>query len=211
MVRLGQWVLIEVCRQLAAWGPRVVNVSINVSDGEFWRPDLLTRVLETLKEHDLAPDRLTLEVTEGVLMRRPEMALRLMHKMHEAGLRLHIDDFGTGYSSLETLHRFPVDAFKIDRSFIGSMTSAGESAELIRALVALGKALGLAVVAEGVETREQLTSLQELGCATGQGFLFMPAVTGERAADLLGHSLCAERPDRPPAQPIRLVPPDVDV
>ncbi len=211
IVRLGQWVLTEVCRQLVAWGPGVVNVSINVSDGEFWRQDYLTRVLATLREHDLAPDRLTLEITEGVLMRRPEVALRMMHKMHEAGLRLHIDDFGTGYTSLETLHRFPVDAFKIDRSFIGSMTSAGKSTELIRALVALGKALGLAVVAEGVETREQLTSLQEIGCATGQGFLFMPAVTGERAADLLGHSLCAERPDGPPAQPIRLVPPDVDV
>jgi len=211
IVQLGHWILTEVCRQLVTWGPGVVNVSINVSDGEFWRQDLLTHVLETLRAHDLAADRLTLEITEGVLMRRPEVALRMMRKMHDAGLRLHIDDFGTGYSSLETLHRFPVDAFKIDRSFVRSMTSADNSAELIRALVALGKALGLAVVAEGVETCEQLTSLQEIGCATGQGYLFMPAVTGDRAADLLGRSLCAERPDVAPAQPIRLVPPNVDV
>jgi EAL domain-containing protein (putative c-di-GMP-specific phosphodiesterase class I) len=144
-------------------------------------------------------------------MRRPEVALRMMRKMHDAGLRLHIDDFGTGYSSLQTLHRFPVDAFKIDRSFIHSLTSADNSAELIRSLVALGKALGVAVVAEGVETWEELTSLQEIGCATGQGYLFMPAVTGDRAADLLGRSLCAERPDVAPAQPIRLVPQNVDV
>jgi diguanylate cyclase (GGDEF)-like protein len=211
IVQLGHWILTEVCRQLVTWGPGVVNVSINVSDSEFWRQDLLTHVLETLREHDLAADRLTLEITEGVLMRRPEVALRMMHKMHDAGLRLHIDDFGTGYSSLETLHRFPVDAFKIDRSFIRSMTSADNSAELIRALVTIGKALGLAVVAEGVETREELTSLQEIGCATGQGYLFLPAVTGDRVADLIGHSLCAERPDVAQAQPIRLVPPNVDV
>jgi len=198
IVQLGHWVIAEVCRQLVEWGPEVVNVSVNISDKEFWSQDLLTRVLATLERHDLAPDRLTLEITESVLMRRPELALRLMKKMHEAGLRLHIDDFGTGYSSLETLHRFPVDAFKIDRSFIRTLTSSDNSVELISALVKLGKALGIAVVAEGVETGEQLEFLQEIGCATGQGYLFMPAVTGDRVADLLGHSLHAEDPDRTP-------------
>jgi len=198
IVQLGHWVITEVCRQLVEWGPEVVNVSINISDKEFWSQDLLTRVLATLELHDLAPDRLTLEITESVLMRRPELALRLMKKMHEAGLRLHIDDFGTGYSSLETLHRFPVDAFKIDRSFIRTLTSSDNSVELISALVKLGKALGIAVVAEGVETGEQLEFLQEIGCATGQGYLFMPAVTGDHVADLLGHSLHAEDPGRTP-------------
>ena len=197
IVRLGHWILDEVCRQLAEWGPAVVNVSINVSDAEFWRQDLLAHVLQTLANHGLAPGRLTLEITEGVLMRRPEVALRMMREMHLAGLRLHIDDFGTGYTSLETLHRFPVDAFKIDRSFIRSLASADRSAELIAALVALGKALGLAVVAEGVETGEQLTFLQDIGCATGQGYLFMPAVTGDHAADLLGRSLRAQDSDIP--------------
>lgn len=191
IVQLGHWVLAEVCRQLAEWGPKVVNVSINVSDREFWSQDLLSRVLATLEEHHLSPDRITLEITESVLMRRPEMALRMMGKLHEAGLRLHIDDFGTGYSSLETLHRFPVDAFKIDRSFIRTLTNADNSSELIASLVKLGKALGLSVLAEGVETDEQLTSLQELGCATGQGYLFMPAVTGDHVDALLGHSLRA--------------------
>jgi diguanylate cyclase (GGDEF)-like protein len=194
IVQLGHWVITEVCRQLVEWGPEVVNVSINISDKEFWSQDLLTRVLASVQRHDLAPDRLTLEITESVLMRRPELALRLMKKMHEAGLRLHIDDFGTGYSSLETLHRFPVDAFKIDRSFIRTLTSSDNSVELISALVKLGKALGIAVVAEGVETGEQLAFLQEIGCATGQGYLFMPAVSGDRVADLLGHSLHAEGP-----------------
>ncbi len=195
IVQLGNWILNEICRQLTTWGPKVVNVSINISDKEFWNQDLLTHVLATLRHHNLEPDRITLEITEGVLMRRPEMALRMMSKMHEAGLRLHIDDFGTGHSSLETLHRFPVDAFKIDRSFMRTLTSAGDSAELISALVKLGKALGLSVLAEGVETDDQLALLQELGCATGQGYLFMPAVTGDRAAELLGRSLRAEGPD----------------
>jgi len=139
----------------------------------------------------------------------PERGEAFLEQLVEEG-RLHIDDFGTGYSSLETLHRFPVDAFKIDRSFIRSLTSTDNGAELISALVALGKALGLAVVVEGVETSEQLTFLREIGCAAGQGYLFMLAVTGDRAADLLGHSLCAEGPDVAPAQPIRLVPPAVD-
>jgi diguanylate cyclase (GGDEF)-like protein len=210
IVRLGHWVLNEVCQQLVTWGPEVVNVSINVSDREFWHNGLLTHVLATLRRHDLAPDRLTLEITESVLMRRPEVALRLMREMHDAGLRFHLDDFGTGHSSLDTLRRFPVDAFKIDRSFIRSLASTDHSAELISALVALGKALGLAVVAQGVETGEQLTFLQEIGCATGQGYLFMPAVTGQRAGDLLELCLPADDPDMLPAQAVRTPPPSVD-
>ncbi|MDN4479799.1 EAL domain-containing protein [Demequina muriae] len=189
IIELGHWVLEEVCRQLVEWVPQVANVSINVSDKEFWSQNLLTRVLSTLERYDLPPELLTLEITEGVLMRRPEMALLIMRRLHDAGLKLHIDDFGTGYSSLETLHRFPLEAFKIDRSFIQTLTSAEESSELISSLVKLAKALGLSVVAAGVETEAQLSLLQELGCATGQGFLFMPAVTGERAGQLLGRSL----------------------
>ena len=195
IVQLGHWVLDEVCRQMADWGSQVANVSINISDKEFWSQDLLTHVLTTLRRYNLAPNLLTLEITESVLMRRPEMALRIMQKLSEAGLRLHIDDFGTGYSSLETLHRFPVEAFKIDRSFIQTLTSAENSSELISSLVKLGKALGLSVLAEGVETEEQLALLQGLGCATGQGYLFMPAVTGDRVAELLGRSLHENGPD----------------
>ncbi|MFW2513767.1 EAL domain-containing protein [Demequina sp. SO4-13] len=192
---LGHWVLDEVCRQLTEWQPSAVNVSVNISDKEFWSQNLLNRVLSTLERHELSPSRLTLDITESVLMRRPEVALRIMHKLHEAGLTLHIDDFGTGYSSLETLHRFPVEAFKIDQTFIQSLSSAENSSELIASLVKMGGALGLAVVAEGVETEGQLALLRELGCATGQGFLFMPAVTGERASTLLGRTLRDDGPD----------------
>jgi diguanylate cyclase (GGDEF)-like protein/PAS domain S-box-containing protein len=192
IVGLGHWIMDEVCRQLAAWGPDVVSVSINLSDREFWHDELLAHLLAALERHHLTADRLTLEVTEGVIMRRPEVALRLMRDLHDAGLRLHIDDFGTGYSSLETLHRFPVDAFKIERSFIRNLATGGRSADLVSALVAMGAAMGLVVVAEGVETAEQLAVLKEIGCATGQGFLFMPAVTGDAAVGLLGRVLGTE-------------------
>lgn len=189
MVQLGHWVINEVCAKLAEWVPRVTNVSINISDKEFWSQDLLSFVTAALDKHGLSADCLTLEVTEGVLMKRPEMALRIMNKLHEAGLRLHIDDFGTGYSSLETLHRFPVEAFKIDRSFIQSLNGGDHSGELIGSLIKLGNALGLSVLAEGVETEEQRLFLQDLGCATGQGFLFMRAVTGDRVEDMLDRPL----------------------
>ncbi len=112
-----------------------------------------------------------------------------MRDMHEAGFELHIDDFGTGYSSLETLHRFPVDAFKIDRSFIAGLTTSDRTEELVRAIITMGRALGLAVVAEGVETQEQLQSLQEIRCRAAQGFLFMPAVPADVAPSLLAQVL----------------------
>jgi len=185
IVELGHWILDEVTRQLAEWGPKVVNVAVNLSDRQFWHRDLLPQVLEALARHGVTPDRLTLEITEAVLMRRPEAALTKMHELHDAGLRLHIDDFGTGYSSLETLHRFPVDAFKIDRSFLRSLASGDHTTELITALVGLGRSLGLAVVAEGVETGDQLAFLQSIGCATGQGYLFMPAVSNDVVRNLL--------------------------
>ena len=200
IVPLGRWILDEVCRQLAVWGPRVVSVSVNISDREFWHQGLLGDVLDALRRHGLTADRLTLEITERVIMRRPEVALGIMREMHDAGLRLHIAAFGTGLGSgLDTLHRFPVDAFKIDRSFICGLASGDRGADLVAALVALGKGLGVAVVAEGVETGEQLAFLQGIGCATGQGYLFMPAVSGDRAADLLGCVLGSGHPDVVPA------------
>ncbi|MGV8964906.1 MAG: EAL domain-containing protein [Cellulomonas sp.] len=202
IVRLGHRIIDEVGRQLAVWGPSVLNVSINLSDREFWHQDLLRYVLEVLDRHQIAPARLTFEITETVIMRRPEVALRLMRDLHEAGLRLHIDDFGTGYTSLEILHRFPVDAFKIDRSYMRSLAPGNHTAQLITALVEVGRSLGLAVVAEGVETTEQLAFLQRIGCATGQGYLFMPAVTNNHATELLDRDL-SDPPDHDPRVPLR--------
>ncbi|WP_407343667.1 EAL domain-containing protein [Pengzhenrongella phosphoraccumulans] len=196
VIPLGRWIVEEVCRQLAAWGPAVANVAVNVANREFWHKDLLAHVLASLQRHGLTPDRLTLEITEGVIMRRPEVALRLMRDMHETGLELHIDDFGTGYSSLETLHRFPVDAFKIDRAFIRDLTPGDRSADLVRAIVAMGQALGLEMVAEGIETIEQLAFLRDVGCASGQGFLFTAAVPADQVPGLLGRALGTGSGDR---------------
>ena len=204
VVRLGRQIIEDVCRQIAEWrstyaGP--VNVSINLSDREFWHAGLVDHVRSCLAKHDLDASCLTLEVTEGVIMRRPELAQQLMSRMRDAGLRLHIDDFGAGHSSLQTLHRYPVEALKIDRSFVHELVEGKQSRELVRAIVAMGKALGLEVIAEGIETSEQLAVLREVGCDIGQGYLFDCAVPGARAAELLGHSfeslkpaLCVEAP-----------------
>ncbi|RYV51155.1 EAL domain-containing protein [Pengzhenrongella frigida] len=189
IVPLGRWIRDEVCRRLAEWGPGVANVAVNVANREFWHKDLLTGVLDSLHRHGLTTDRLTLEITEGVIMRRPEVALARMREMHDVGLALHIDDFGTGYSSLETLHRFPVEAFKIDRAFIHDLTTGERTADLVRAIVAMGKALGLAVIAEGIETDQHLTFLRDVGCVSGQGYLFTPAVTADQVPGVLGRVL----------------------
>ncbi|HEX5332557.1 MAG TPA: EAL domain-containing protein [Cellulomonas sp.] len=191
IVRLGRWIIGEVCRQIAAWRSvhdGVVTVSVNVSDREFWHPGLVDHVRACLREHDLSPETLTLEITEGVIMRRPELARHIMDDMHRTGLRLHIDDFGAGHSSLQTLHRYPVEALKIDRAFITGLTEGTTSLELVRAIIAMADALGLEVIAEGIETTDQLAMLRAIGCSIGQGFLFDRAVTGDRAAVLLGGS-----------------------
>lgn len=194
VVRLGRQVIEDVCRQLAAWRAgydRPVNVSVNLSDREFWHAGLVDHVRSNLAKHRLDASSLTLEVTEGVIMRRPELAQQLMSRMRDAGLRLHIDDFGAGHSSLQTLHRYPVEALKIDRSFVQELADGGQNRELVRAIVAMGKALHLEVIAEGIETTEQLEVLREVGCGVGQGYLFDRAVPGDRAAELLGHSFAA--------------------
>jgi diguanylate cyclase (GGDEF)-like protein len=172
IVRLGHWLIAEVCRQLAEWGPAVANVAVNLSDREFWSAGLLDHIRACLDRHGLTADRLTLEITEGVVMHRPEAAQRLMSAMHAAGFELHIDDFGTGYSSLDSLHRFPVDALKVDRSFVSGIGGSNSSEELVRAIFAMGSALGLDVVAEGVESDEQVEFLRRTGCANAQGYLF---------------------------------------
>lgn len=201
VVRLGRWILEDVCRQVAQWREEydgAINVSVNISDREFWHAGLVEHVLACLRRYRLDATCLTLEVTEGVIMRRPELAHHLMDQMHAAGLRLHIDDFGAGHSSLQTVHRYPVDALKIDRSFVSEILEGTQSRELVKAIIAMGSALGLEVIAEGIETVGQLAALREVGCASGQGFLFDRAVPGDRAAELLGRSLVEEVEDAAP-------------
>ena len=192
IVALGRWVFEDVCRQIAEWKASYAGhtqVSVNVSDREFWHDGLLTHVVGCLARHGLTPDHLTIEITEGVIARKPDLALKVMSDLRDAGIDLHVDDFGTGHSSLQALHRFPVQALKIDRAFVHDLGVDPRTADLVEIILAMGHALGVEVIAEGVETQDQLDKLRAMGCHKAQGFWFSGAVDGAAAAGLLGCAL----------------------
>jgi EAL domain-containing protein (putative c-di-GMP-specific phosphodiesterase class I) len=190
IVPIGEWVLREGCRQVAAWQrqfrrPRPLIVSINISGKEFARPDLLAQISRTLSETGLTGSHLELEITEGLLMEHPDATTERLQHLRAFGMRLSIDDFGTGYSSLTRLHRFPVTTLKIDRSFVAGMGGNGENMEIVKAIVALAHNLGLDVIAEGIETGSQLAQLRRLGCEYGQGYYFAKPLEPAGAEALL--------------------------
>jgi diguanylate cyclase (GGDEF)-like protein/PAS domain S-box-containing protein len=198
IVPIGRSVIRQACQQIAAWRsagvlPRLVPVSINVSHREFWHPELADHLMRTLRAHDLTPDWLAVEITEGVLMGNVPEAQRRLEELHCMGIRLHIDDFGTGYSSLEALHQFPIDALKIDRSFVSRLESDPRSRELVSTILTMARGLDIDVIAEGVETAAQQRVLVDLGCATGQGYLFArPAPALDLMPLLLQRSAASE-------------------
>jgi diguanylate cyclase (GGDEF)-like protein/PAS domain S-box-containing protein len=197
IVALGQWLVDRVCAQVAAWqrgddgagytGP--VTVSVNLSHREFWSEQLLPTVRQALDRHGVAPGNLVLEITESVIMSDPDAARQVMGNLRAIGVGLHIDDFGTGQSSLHALRSLPVDALKIDQSFIQQLDVDHQTTELVRIIVGMGRTLGLDVVAEGVETPEQAERLRTMGCATAQGWLYAKAVPGDEAGRMLGRPL----------------------
>ncbi|MBW5414888.1 EAL domain-containing protein [Pseudomonas luteola] len=169
IVPLSDWVMRRACFEAANWDDSVF-VSVNLSAVEFKRSDLIARVRTVLDETGLSPNRLELEVTEGVMLDNAEEALTQMKGLKELGVRLSMDDFGTGYSSLSYLHRYPFDGLKIDRSFIKALCESEEGRPIIEAIIGLGQALALVITAEGVETQEQLQTLAQLGCDQAQGY-----------------------------------------
>ncbi len=174
IVPIGRWVLDEACRQAAIWyrhGHRI-GMSVNVSGRQLDDDELIEDVRRALQESGLDPATLTLEITETTLMRDAEATATRLGMLKELGVRIAIDDFGTGYSSLAYLRQFPVDALKIDRSFISGIAGSKGSAALIHTLVQLGKTLDIETLAEGIEERSQLETLQREHCDHGQGFLF---------------------------------------
>ncbi|MDY7094262.1 MAG: EAL domain-containing protein [Acidobacteriota bacterium] len=177
ILSIGYWVLREAARQTRDWQQRFprrreLGVSVNVAGQQLAHGAFVAQVDEVLRETSIPPESLRLEITEGVLMDSPEATALVLEQLRERQIKLHIDDFGTGYSSLSHLHRFPVDTLKIDRSFIGALDARGENSEIVRTIIALAHSLNMDVLAEGVETRQQLIVLKGLGCEFGQGFFF---------------------------------------
>ena len=187
IVPIGQWVLLEACKQAKAWrnsGLGVVPVSVNVSAAEFGAKDFLSGVRAVLIATGVQPQHLELELTETVLMRDAEAAVVTLAKLKAMGVQLAIDDFGTGYSSFTYLRRFPSDALKLHQSFVQEITVDPADAAIVSAMINLGRSLKQRVIAEGVETRAQLKFLQRHGCGEGQGFYFSPPVAAEQAGRL---------------------------
>lgn len=185
---IGRWVLLEACRQARAWrdaGLGVVPVAVNVSAAEFGAKDFLSGVRAALISTGLEPSNLELELTESVLMQDAESAVSTLGKLKAMGVQVAIDDFGTGYSSFTYLRRFPVDALKLDQSFVKEITKDLGDAAIVGAIINIGKSLNQRVIAEGVETRGQLKFLQSHGCGEGQGYYFSHPVPAEQAAKLL--------------------------
>ncbi|CAH0269184.1 EAL domain-containing protein [Pseudomonas mediterranea] len=181
VVDVGDWVIDEACRQLKTWHQakvRVPKVSVNISARQFSDGQLGTRIANILRSTGLSPACLELELTESILMREVSEAMQILAGLKNLGLSIAVDDFGTGYSSLNYLKQFPIDVLKIDRTFVDGLPSGEQDAQIARAIIAMAHSLNLAVIAEGVETHEQLDFLREHGCDEVQGYLFgrpMPA------------------------------------
>jgi diguanylate cyclase (GGDEF)-like protein len=187
IVPIGRWVLNEACRQASSWSARghSLGISVNVSAYQLGRRSFAEDVRTALGSSGLAPNLLTLEITETTLMRDVTGAADRLSELKALGVRVAIDDFGTGYASLSNLRRMPVDVLKLDRSFVAALIDGGRSRELLEAILGVGQALSLRVVAEGIEVQSQMTTLEEIGCDMGQGFLMGRPSTAELIEDFL--------------------------
>ena len=175
IVPIGEWVIREACTLAALW-PEDLKVAVNLSPIQFRSAGLLAVIVGALAASGLAPDRLELEITETVLLHDSEATLNMLYQLRELGVRIAMDDFGTGYSSLSYLQSFPFDKIKIDRSFVRDIVESTGSLNIVRAIAALAKGLGMAATAEGVETSEQLAAIKTEGCTEMQGYLFSKPV-----------------------------------
>ncbi|PQJ96349.1 EAL domain-containing protein [Chromatium okenii] len=183
--RLGAWVLEESCQQIIRWdqaGFLVPRLAVNLSVRELERKSLVTEIKDILERTGVAPERLELEVTESMIMRNPESGIQTLAALRELGVTLAVDDFGTGYSSLAYLKRLPLNRLKIDRSFVEKLTQDTNDDAIVRAILALGRSLGLETLAEGIETSAQVAFLLEENCVEGQGYLFSHPMMPEELA-----------------------------
>jgi EAL domain-containing protein (putative c-di-GMP-specific phosphodiesterase class I) len=196
IVPLGTWVIGEACRQLASWGQAArpsnaaverLSMWVNLSARQLQEPDFVETVAEILRSRGVPPERLTLEITESALMSDVDQSAATLHHLRALGVRLAIDDFGTGYSSLSYLERLPVEVLKIDRSFTAAIGQGQDVPVLVRSIVKLGKTLHMEVLAEGIETAEQLSRLRAIDCRLGQGYYFSRALPADEVRTVLEH------------------------
>ncbi|HWX69472.1 MAG TPA: EAL domain-containing protein [Steroidobacteraceae bacterium] len=188
---IGEWVLFEACRQGKAWqqeGLRPMRVAVNLAPSQFRLANLVEQIRRALEAAQLDPQYLEVELTESAVMSDAQESIVILESISRMGVLVSVDDFGTGYSSMSYLRRFPIDKLKIDRCFVTEMTRRPEDASIVRAIISLAHSLHLKVVAEGVETPEQLALLTELGCDQYQGFYFSPALLPAQFADLVKKS-----------------------
>ena len=188
IISLGDWVLRTACAQNKAWqdaGLMPMRLSVNFSARQFQQPTFIADVAHILQETNLDPRWLELELTESSIMKDPEVAIEKLHELKLMGIKVAVDDFGTGYSSLNYLKRFPIDTLKIDKTFVSDVCKDPHDTAIVRAIINLGHALDLTVIAEGVETKEQLQYLSALECDVVQGFLFSKALPAMAFEELL--------------------------
>jgi EAL domain-containing protein (putative c-di-GMP-specific phosphodiesterase class I) len=209
IIPIGQWVLQEACRQMRAWQMQFpqeppLTISVNLSTKQFAQADLIENVTAILDETGLAAQSLKLELTESLVVEDSQTASQMLERLREIGVQVQIDDFGTGYSSLGYLHHLPIDTLKIDRTFISRIGVNGNGGEIIRTILTLAHDLGMKVIAEGVETADQLAKLRGLDCEFGQGYLFAKPTDSIRAGELIAESGAARKLDTgtPPLQMI---------
>jgi diguanylate cyclase (GGDEF)-like protein/PAS domain S-box-containing protein len=196
ILKLGEWVMREACLEAAGW-MRPLTIAVNVSAVQLTSDGFVEFVRQTLNETQLPPERLEIEVTETALIRDPNRALQTLQKLKAIGVNVAMDDFGTGYSSLSNLRAFPFDKIKIDRSFIHAVHANPQAAAIVRAVLGLGRGLGLPVIAEGVETSEELDFLGMEGCTEAQGYLFgRPAPIGEFVPLISENVVALPKPSR---------------
>lgn len=193
IIPLGMWVLKEACRQLQAWHLKFpqrteIAISINLASKQLRDPEFIKQLDMVIAETGLDGSALKLELTESMLVDNIESVLQTLSSIRARGIELSIDDFGTGYSSLSYLPRFPINTLKIDRSFVSQMTFDAENLEIVRAIASLAHSIGIDVVAEGIETVEQLEILQTLGCEYGQGYLISKPLDSHSAAEFIKKS-----------------------
>jgi EAL domain-containing protein (putative c-di-GMP-specific phosphodiesterase class I) len=188
IIPIGEFVIRTVCGQIKTWqeaGYKQINIALNVSGRQFDQQNLIEIVKEALLDAMIPPQCLELEITESIIMRNPEKAIRTLTELKALGIHIAVDDFGTGYSSLSYLKRLPLDFLKIDMSFVQSLASDPSDQAIVRATIAMAHNLNLQTIAEGVETEEQLSFLQEHGCDEIQGYLFSRPLPAEEIPGIL--------------------------